>query len=1019
MSKLDPTSSDNLWSDVDDSTRDSFDTIADAGGDFIRAVGRGDIGGAFNDLMSIGWESLNIISFGVLNITADYIKEALVPEVPPIDYQDRKVMSRDSSAPRRIVYGKCRVGGVVRYFESSGTDSEFMHIIVIFAAHSCYSIDRIYFDDELAFIGTTPQGKFVGKATMIAETGKQTTANASIVADTPAGWTSSHKLLGQTYAYFKLTYDTDVFRGLPNIDALIIGKDDIYDPATGATGYSRNHALVVRDYLASDYGYNITNFDEDSFINGKNVCNELVTTGGSGTEPRYRINGSISVIDSPKNALTALLAAGAADIQYTQGQVKYIAGEYVAPAVSASFNDSDLIGGIQFSPLTNAKDRFNSIRGTYIDPNQEYEVVDFVPISVAQYVTDDKQELFQDSKFPLTTSGTTARRLAKIFLERSRFGVRCSLTLGWRALEYSTGDRIKLSIDGLGWTDKIFRIESMEFGLQGCNVNLTEDDADVWAWEEGDALVIDAPPALNLPNPLSVSTPTGISAVESLFYAADKKTIKNRVAISWDGSATVKNWELFGSLNGGSYVPLSEYLTTPYFEYQDIELGSWSFRIRAVNGIGVKSSYTSTAIITLGKTAPPANVASFIGTVKPFAIEFSWDAVADIDVDYYEIRLGSTWETAIPLQEIYATRWSWEIRPTGPENILIKAVDTSGNYSDVATSAYLVISNPTNPVVSAQVIDNNVLLRWSDSTTSFALKWYEVRRGTNYAGSESIGTVTSTFAAIFETQAGTYKYWIKAVDIAGNESAPVAIEAIVDQPPDFTLLTNQFVDFSTGTLVNMVLENGGVVGPVNTTETYADHFINNGWTTPQDQIDAGYPIYIQPTPASGSAEVIIDLLSVLSTGKIKLTVITDILSGTPTDSWTLGYSEDNITYTDAVAFEVFASDFRYIKVRVDVTSASGLDLLQVVEAAIQVDVKLKTDEGRATAASGDVGGTTVTFNRTFADIRSIVVTPLSTTAVTAVYDFVDTPSPTSFDVYLYDNSGTRLSGDFSWTARGV
>ena len=160
-------------------------------------------------------------------------------------------------------------------------------------------------------------------------------------------------------------------------------------------------------------------------------------------------------------------------------------------------------------------------------------------------------------------------------------------------------------------------------------------------------------------------------------------------------------------------------------------------------------------------------------------------------------------------------------------------------------------------------------------------------------------------------------------------------------------------------------------------------------------------------------------MSLLSTGKIKLTVITDILSGTPTDSWTLGYSEDNITYSDAVAFEVYASDFRYIKVRVDVTSASGLDLLQVVEAAIQVDVKLKTDEGRATAASGDVGGTTVTFNRTFADIRSIVVTPLSTTAVTAVYDFVDTPSPTSFDVYLYDNSGTRLSGDFSWTARGV
>ena len=42
----------------------------------------------------------------------------------------------------------------------------------------------------------------------------------------------------------------------------------------------------------------------------------------------------------------------------------------------------------------------------------------------------------------------------------------------------------------------------------------------------------------------------------------------------------------------------------------------------------------------------------------------------------------------------------------------------------------------------------------------------------------------------------------------------------------------------------------------------------------------------------------------------------------------------------------------------------------------------------------------------------------STGALIAIYDFTDTPNPTSFKVLLYNSSGTRVSGDFSWTARG-
>jgi hypothetical protein len=61
----------------------------------------------------------------------------------------------------------------------------------------------------------------------------------------------------------------------------------------------------------------------------------------------------------------------------------------------------------------------------------------------------------------------------------------------------------------------------------------------------------------------------------------------------------------------------------------------------------------------------------------------------------------------------------------------------------------------------------------------------------------------------------------------------------------------------------------------------------------------------------------------------------------------------------------------------------------------------------------------VTFNVAFVDVQSIAVTPLATTGVIAVYDFVDAPNPTSFKVLLFNTSGTRVSGGFSWSARGV
>ena len=117
--------------------------------------------------------------------------------------------------------------------------------------------------------------------------------------------------------------------------------------------------------------------------------------------------------------------------------------------------------------------------------------------------------------------------------------------------------------------------------------------------------------------------------------------------------------------------------------------------------------------------------------------------------------------------------------------------------------------------------------------------------------------------------------------------------------------------------------------------------------------------------------------------------------------------------------EIFATNFRYIKVTYDFSSSGNNDLHVLSALNVRLDVKQKSDFGKGTANSGDTGGTTVNFNATFTDVDSISVTPLTTSAVIAVYDFVDTPNPTSFKLLLFNTSGTRISGDFSWAAQGV
>ena len=93
-------------------------------------------------------------------------------------------------------------------------------------------------------------------------------------------WTSKHLGAGVASIAFKIKFDKDLIASIPSVNLVLEGKDDIYDPRDGTTGYSTNSILCLLDYLTNPIygtGYNInTHINIDSFISEANYCDELL-----------------------------------------------------------------------------------------------------------------------------------------------------------------------------------------------------------------------------------------------------------------------------------------------------------------------------------------------------------------------------------------------------------------------------------------------------------------------------------------------------------------------------------------------------------------------------------------------------------------------------------------------------------------------------------------------------------------------------------------------------------------------
>lgn len=445
--------------------------------------------------------------------------------------------------------------------------------------------------------------------------------------------------------------------------------------------------------------------------------------------------------------------------------------------------------------------------------------------------------------------------------------------------------------------------------------------------------------------------------------------------------------------------------------------GNYTVWVRGIDSAGLPGAWTSLPV-TVAVPVATAPVATLVGAELQLDMGATAGAFA---LAGFALAYGDVYSTAVAVGTVQASRLRRRVDWGGSRRWWVTPIDVRGNLGTAAAVDVVVSAPGVVTATRAEVIDNNALLYWAPPAGgSLPIDRYEVRKGASWVAGTLVGSNgNSTFATVFEQQAGLVTYWVAAVDSAGNVGTPVGIAATINAPPDYKLAAN-WQSLLTGTLTNLYAEAGALLGPVDVTETFGSHFSTRGWTSPQDQISAGFPIYAEPSVVSGSYDESFDYGAVLPATTVQATLGYTVAAGTVAVScqiYTRLLATDAWTAATAGATSVLATNFRYVRVVWSLSCTAGANLLRIDSFTLKLSAKQRIDSGSGVVTNAAIG-VWVPFAVAFISADVPVVQPAGTAPLIPVVDYAGGAYPTGATVRLYNLAGTAVTGAFSWSTRG-
>jgi hypothetical protein len=439
-------------------------------------------------------------------------------EMPTVDTDaSRQRTVKSTTEPQKIIYGEALVSGPISFIGLSGTDNSDLYQTIVLAGHELNDITDIHMDDVVITDsqinggsdagGNVTAGTFGPKNSSTICVIKKHLGEASQTADVLltgpfANYTSAHRGDGIAYLAMKWVLNEDSAEtwekfAPSNVKALVQGKS-IYDPrlefaAVGTRGqdttnasyitYSTNPALCVVDYLTDTYlgmGIAVSKIDWDSVTTAADGCDVSVSVP-NGTESRFTCNGVVFATDSHQKNINKILSAMNGNLVYSNGKYIVHAGIYEAP--TETLNEDDLIGAISIRTSLERSDRFNTIKGLFIDPAQNHKSTEFPKVQLADAVTRDNNEILEkEVQYPMTNSSYMAQRLSNKLIQLSDQQKVVTFPANLSALRITAGDRVQVTVEELSWSNKVFQCAGWTFSEDGgVNLTLREDSSTSYA----------------------------------------------------------------------------------------------------------------------------------------------------------------------------------------------------------------------------------------------------------------------------------------------------------------------------------------------------------------------------------------------------------------------------------------------------------------------------------------------------------------------------------------------------------
>lgn len=863
--------------------------------------------------------------------------------------------------------------------------------------------------------------------------------SASAALQNKTYWDSYTEIVDAKFTYpnsaiMALSIDSERFNRIPTrgyeIEGMIVQIPDNYNPVdrtyTGAwsgvftTAYSNNPAWCFYDMIVNDR-YGLGDYIDASLVDKwalyeiAQYCDELVSNGLGGLEPRFTFNAYIQDRTEAYNLLEAMSSAFNALAYWAAGSITAVQDSPKDPV--ALFTSANVVSGIFNYSGSSNKTRHTVALVTYNDPDNQYK-------QAVEYVADnDGIARYGVIQTDVVAFGCTSRGQAHRFGKAILFSERMetetiSFKTGLDGLSVGVGDIIQTS-------DKVRAGDRLGGRIESATTTTATLDSDV---------VIDGVSAYTLWLIMPDGTVedreviTGASTTSSLAVdtAFSDTALSNSIWVLGSTNINPETWRVVSVVESDSVnaeITALEYRSDKYNAIeQDLELDPLKTSSLESSTSAVSDLIASESLYLISQ--------SIVGT----RITISWSSGAD----YFELRYKkdddnwqavSTSDNSVDLQPVTAGLYSVEI-------IAISAIGIRSETSSVSLQVYGLTAPPIDPSgFSMQAISGNAHLTW-DRSTDLDVRvggYMKIRHSSDLVSPSwnnaiDIGGVIAgtNESAVLPLLSGSYL--AKWIDSSGNQSENASI-ITTNAPSIINLNVVETVTedpLFSGAKTNVAVLNGDLT--LDSAETITEQ-TGNVSTWPRLSAlggisQAGTYVFDGSVDLTNnytcrlSAQVsmtgvdVLDLISERGLVSAWLSVSGALIDDVSVSLF-IRTSDDNVTFGDWLPFTVGDYTARAFEFKAELISDYETHNILVSGLSVTVDMPDRIESGEDIVSGASTKS--IAYTSEFVADPSVGITAQD--MATGDYYELSNKNKLGFDIIFKNSSGTTISRTFDYIAR--